>query len=257
MRPQNKKHKTFFTHRQQKIPRTKPQKKKNKQQQNNHYLLLLFYRIRVHYTVLTQHTTPHTTPNHMRPKNQWATTSKRSCLIRGDSIEQQPCCPRHPTACHTNKTNHQNTNTLIFVSLIPHTRKNHVRDLFHLKTKTATTSRLNQTQNNDEKLATNQILTSTQPATKQNNYILLRKEVIQPHLPVRLPCYDFVPIANPTFDHSPHQKVVRPWASGVTNFHDVTGGVYKARERIHRSIADLRLLATPTSWGRVADPNPN
>ena len=92
-------------------------------------------------------------------------------------------------------------------------------------------------------------------ATKQKQYILLRKEVIQPHLPVRLPCYDFVPIANPTFDHSPHQKtVVRPWASGVTNFHDVTGGVYKARERIHRSIADLRLLATPTSWGRVADP---
>ena len=87
---------------------------------------------------------------------------------------------------------------------------------------------------------------------------ILRKEVIQPHLPVRLPCYDFVPIANPTFDHSPHQKmVVRPWASGVTNFHDVTGGVYKARERIHRSVADLRLLATPTSWGRVADPNPN
>ena len=84
---------------------------------------------------------------------------------------------------------------------------------------------------------------------------LLRKEVIQPHLPVRLPCYDFVPIANPTFDHSP--QTVRPWASGVTNFRDVTGGVYKARERIHRSVADLRLLATPPSWGRVADPNPN
>ena len=32
--------------------------------------------------------------------------------------------------------------------------------------------------------------------------VLLRKEVIQPHLPVRLPCYDFVPIADPTFDHS-------------------------------------------------------
>ena len=103
-----------------------------------------------------------------------------------------------------------------------------------------------------------QVLTSTHTVTKQKYSILLRKEVIQPHLPVRLPCYDFVPIANPTFDHSPHQKtVVRPWASGVTNFHDVTGGVYKARERIHRSIADLRLLATPTSWGRVADPNPN
>src|SRR4051795_1527238 len=85
---------------------------------------------------------------------------------------------------------------------------------------------------------------------------LLRKEVIQPHLPVRLPCYDFVLIASPTFDGSPPQGV-RPPASGVADFHDVTGGVYKARERIHRSVADLRLLATPTSWGRVADPNPN
>ena len=85
--------------------------------------------------------------------------------------------------------------------------------------------------------------------------MLLRKEVIQPHLPVRLPCYDFVPITSPTFDGS--LLAVRPPASGVTDFHDVTGGVYKARERIHRSVADLRLLATPTSWGRVADPNPN
>lgn len=86
--------------------------------------------------------------------------------------------------------------------------------------------------------------------------MLLRKEVIQPHLPVRLPCYDFVPIADPTFDGSLPQGV-RPPASGVTDFHDVTGGVYKARERIHRSVADLRLLATPTSRGRVADPDPN
>ncbi len=85
---------------------------------------------------------------------------------------------------------------------------------------------------------------------------LLRKEVIQPHLPVRLPCYDFVPIADPTFDSSLPLGVGPP-ASGVTDFRDVTGGVYKARERIHRSVADLRLLATPTSWGRVADPNPN
>ena len=86
---------------------------------------------------------------------------------------------------------------------------------------------------------------------------LLRKEVIQPHLPVRLPCYDFVPIASPTFDHSLPENRVRPRASGVTDFRDVTGGVYKARERIHRSVADLRLLATPTSRGRVADPDPN
>ena len=89
-----------------------------------------------------------------------------------------------------------------------------------------------------------------------NELVLLRKEVIQPHLPVRLPCYDFVPIADPTFDGSLPQGV-RPPASGVTDFHDVTGGVYKARERIHRSVADLRLLATPTSRGRVADPDPN
>lgn len=74
---------------------------------------------------------------------------------------------------------------------------------------------------------------------------LLRKEVIQPHLPVRLPCYDLVLITSPTFDGSP--TTVRPPASGVTNFHDLTGGVYKPRERIHRSVADLRLLATPTS----------
>src|SRR5213076_2036129 len=87
--------------------------------------------------------------------------------------------------------------------------------------------------------------------------MLLRKEVIQPHLPVRLPCYDFVPIASPTFDNSLPASGVRPSASGVTNFRDVTGGVYKARERIHRSVADLRLLATPTSRGRVADPDPN
>src|SRR5690606_17881387 len=86
--------------------------------------------------------------------------------------------------------------------------------------------------------------------------VLLRKEVIQPHLPVRLPRYDFVPIASPTFDGSLPQGVGPP-ASGVADFRDVTGGVYKARERIHRSVADLRLLATPTSWGRVADPNPN
>ncbi len=98
--------------------------------------------------------------------------------------------------------------------------------------------------------------TTSFTCVKSRGEVLLRKEVIQPHLPVRLPCYDFVPIANPTFDGS-LPRGVRPPASGVTDFHDVTGGVYKARERIHRSVADLRLLATPTSRGRVADPDPN
>ena len=85
--------------------------------------------------------------------------------------------------------------------------------------------------------------------------LFLRKEVIQPHLPVRLPCYDFTPIADPTFDGS--LQMVGPPASGVTNFRGVTGGVYKARERIHPGVADPGLLATPTSWSRVADSNPN
>jgi len=45
--------------------------------------------------------------------------------------------------------------------------------------------------------------------------------------------------------------------SGTTGFRGVTGGVYKARERIHRGIADPRLLAIPRSRSRVADSDPN
>ena len=63
---------------------------------------------------------------------------------------------------------------------------------------------------------------------------LHRKEVIQPHLPIRLPCYDFTPVAYPTFGSS--LFTVRILTSGVTNSHGVTGGVYKARERIHRGM---------------------
>jgi hypothetical protein len=50
---------------------------------------------------------------------------------------------------------------------------------------------------------------------------------------------------------------VRSRTSGAPNFHGVTGGVYKARERIHRGVADPRLLAIPASCSRVADCNPN
>ena len=63
---------------------------------------------------------------------------------------------------------------------------------------------------------------------------LLRKEVIQPHLPIRLPCYDFTPVIAPTLDGC--SLAVSPPASGVNDFRGVTGGVYKARERIHRSM---------------------
>ena len=65
-------------------------------------------------------------------------------------------------------------------------------------------------------------------------YFFLRKEVIQPHLPIRLPCYDFTPVIGPAFGSS--SLSVRSLTSGVTDSHGVTGGVYKTRERIHRGI---------------------
>ena len=63
---------------------------------------------------------------------------------------------------------------------------------------------------------------------------LPRKEVIHPHVPVGIPCYDFTPVADPTFGSA--LLSVRLLTSGVTNSNGVTGGVYKARERIHRGM---------------------
>ena len=57
--------------------------------------------------------------------------------------------------------------------------------------------------------------------------VFLRKEVIQPQVPLRLPCYDFIPVT--TYTLGPYRGT-----SGASGFHDVTGGVYKTRERIHR-----------------------
>ena len=62
----------------------------------------------------------------------------------------------------------------------------------------------------------------------------LRKEVIQPHLPIRLPCYDFTPVIG--FALGGSSLAVRSPTLGPPNFHGVTGGVYKTRERIHRDI---------------------
>jgi hypothetical protein len=62
----------------------------------------------------------------------------------------------------------------------------------------------------------------------------LRKEVIQPHLPIRLPCYDFTPVIGLALDG--WLLAVASPALGTPNSHGVTGGVYKARERIHRGM---------------------
>ena len=79
-----------------------------------------------------------------------------------------------------------------------------------------------------------------------------RKEVFQPHLPVRLPCYDLAPVTSFTLGRSLRSRTL-----GTPSFHGLTGGVYKARERIHRAMADARLLANPASRSRVADSDPN
>ena len=76
-------------------------------------------------------------------------------------------------------------------------------------------------------------LQDIQNQTEKHNF-LPRKEVIHPHVPVGIPCYDFTPIISPTLDSS--LLAVGPPASGVTDSHGVTGGVYKARERIHRDM---------------------
>src|SRR4249920_3147079 len=89
----------------------------------------------------------------------------------------------------------------------------------------------------------------------QSYEYFLRKEVIQPQVPLRLPCYDFTPVTNPTFAGGLLAVILTvfwlsqlPWCDGRC----VQGpGTYSPRR------ADPRLLAIPTSWGRVADPNLN
>ena len=75
--------------------------------------------------------------------------------------------------------------------------------------------------------------------SKKNNKLLslrnfLRKEVIQPQVPLRLPCYDFTPVIDKSLDVC--LLAVSSTSSAPVNSHGVTGGVYKARERIHRGV---------------------
>ena len=76
------------------------------------------------------------------------------------------------------------------------------------------------------------------PSPTSYEILRSRKEVFQPHLPVRLPCYDLAPVTSFTLGRS-----LRLRTSGTPGSHGLTGGVYKARERIHRAMADARLLA--------------
>ena len=79
--------------------------------------------------------------------------------------------------------------------------------------------------------------------------------MIQPQVPLRLPCYDFTPVMNHKVV-SALPKVKLP-PSFATHSHGVTGGVYKARGTYSPWHSDPRLLAIPTSWSRVADSNPD
>ena len=86
-----------------------------------------------------------------------------------------------------------------------------------------------------KRIATKNMLLSIDNSTVKNSLLdFLRKEVIQPHLPIRLPCYDFTPVIGPAFGGS--FLAVRSPTSGISDSHGVTGGVYKTRERIHRDI---------------------
>ena len=79
--------------------------------------------------------------------------------------------------------------------------------------------------------------------------------MIQPQVPLWLPCYDFTPVINHTVVTALNK--VKLATSGAIHSHGVTGGVYKARERIQGVVADTPLLAIPASCSRVADCNLN
>jgi hypothetical protein len=76
-------------------------------------------------------------------------------------------------------------------------------------------------------------------------------ELFHDQLPLAVPCYDLVPVTEFTLGPPCGET------SGTPGSLDLTGGEYKTRERIHRGLADPRLLAIPTSYGRVSDHNPN
>jgi hypothetical protein len=85
----------------------------------------------------------------------------------------------------------------------------------------------------------------------QGQFFLPRKEVIHRQVPLAMPCYDLLLITDLTVVPASAR------ASGTISSSELTGGEYKARERIHRGEADPRLLAIPASRSRVSDSDPN
>ena len=85
-----------------------------------------------------------------------------------------------------------------------------------------------------EQSSFNDLISVNTVSTSRGFLHLSIKEVIQPHLPVRLPCYDFTPVMKPTVDAV--LLAVKQTSSGEPHSHGVTGGVYKTRERIHRGM---------------------
>ena len=78
------------------------------------------------------------------------------------------------------------------------------------------------------------------------------KEIVHPQVHLRIPCDDLSPVSSSTMG-----PLITRGTSDITTSHALTGGEYKTQEHIHRNISDLRLLAIPTSWSRVADSNPD
>lgn len=93
-------------------------------------------------------------------------------------------------------------------------------------------------------------------AYNSKNYL---NPFLQLHVPVQLPCYDFVPISHSLTLIVTCQAICKdkhfPNLKQAT-FQTVTGGLYRAPLQIHRNFADLRLLAIPTLWFQVAETNP-
>ena len=144
-----------------------------------------------HHTAVTHTKEPTTPTTHQTPHTQHVQSIQRSASGAN---------PQDPTTCHQRHT-----------SPVPSARSTHphpphtpIRSVSSCACRTGATRKqpVNAT---NYRCSTHEHPPAPHSGTRNGLHMLLRKEVIQPHLPVRLPCYDLVPIASPTFDGSPPQ----------------------------------------------------